>query len=196
MALLALVGCDAAPSPSSPAPIATSFATELVSFTLGTDGGMGQSSLPGIVLGPPQGAGDVSGSTDTLSLGKGGVVVLGFGDRPIVDGPGADLVVFENAFFAGGNPSAVYAELGEVSVSADGQTWATFPCDPSASGPPWPGCAGWTPVQESGAGGEAFDLATVGLTEARYVRIEDVAGKGSGAAAGFDLDAVGVINRR
>lgn len=44
----------------------------------------------------------------------------------------------------------------------------------------------------SGAGGDAFDLATVGLAQARYVRITDLnLGTGlAGSAEGFDLDAV------
>ena len=48
----------------------------------------------------------------------------------------------------------------------------------------------------SGAGGDAFDLADVGLSEARFIRITDVdsqVGFG-GAAEGFDLDAVVVLH--
>ncbi|GAB4222079.1 MAG: hypothetical protein Kow0062_17830 [Acidobacteriota bacterium] len=50
----------------------------------------------------------------------------------------------------------------------------------------------------SGAGGDAFDLATVGLTEARFVRITDAAtGNGfPGAAEGFDMDALVVLHGR
>ncbi|MCP3982490.1 MAG: hypothetical protein GY716_24580 [bacterium] len=50
----------------------------------------------------------------------------------------------------------------------------------------------------SGAGGDAFDLATVGLTEARFVRITD-GGTSlgfAGAGAGFDLDAVVALHAR
>lgn len=50
----------------------------------------------------------------------------------------------------------------------------------------------------SGAGGDAFDLATVGLSEARFVRITDgntVSGP-QGAGEGFDLDAVVVLHGR
>jgi hypothetical protein len=50
----------------------------------------------------------------------------------------------------------------------------------------------------SGAGGEAFDLATVGLDEARYVRITDadVRNGPPGSAEGFDLDAVIALHAR
>ena len=43
-------------------------------------------------------------------------------------------VVFENAFWPGGVRSMVYAELGEVSVSEDGETWLSFPCDHEGDG--------------------------------------------------------------
>jgi hypothetical protein len=48
----------------------------------------------------------------------------------------------------------------------------------------------------SGAGGDAFDLATVGLAEARFVRITDAdsAIGFEGSAEGFDLDAVVVLH--
>ena len=50
----------------------------------------------------------------------------------------------------------------------------------------------------SGAGGDAFDLATVGLPEARYVRITDAgtAAGATGSAEGFDLETVVVLHGR
>ncbi|RMG42520.1 MAG: hypothetical protein D6718_13830 [Acidobacteria bacterium] len=50
----------------------------------------------------------------------------------------------------------------------------------------------------SGAGGDAFDLATVGLAEARFVRITDAGAQNGfpGAAEGFDLDALVVLHGR
>jgi hypothetical protein len=50
----------------------------------------------------------------------------------------------------------------------------------------------------SGAGGDAFDLATVGLSEARFVRITDgnAVNGAPGAGEGFDLDAVVVLHGR
>ena len=67
------------------------------------------------------------------------------------------------------------------------------------------GCAGWTPALEYDAsavvpldpavtGGDAFDLADVGLSHARFVRVTDVSNAGAEPSAGFDLDAVGVVH--
>jgi hypothetical protein len=182
------------------------YATEVVRFTPGDAAGFGQNKLPGVVLGPPSGRGFERGSLDVLSLGVGGEIVLGFGDRSIVDGSGADFVVFENAFFAGGDPSKPFAEPGEVSVSEDGETWVTFACDAQdGDGAEVTGCAGVSPTLEFDAaklvpidpektGGDAFDLADVSLREARFVRIRDLSETGVAPSAGFDLDAVGIIH--
>jgi hypothetical protein len=50
----------------------------------------------------------------------------------------------------------------------------------------------------SGAGGDAFDLETVGLTEARFVRVSDADTQIGfpGTGEGFDLDAIVVLNGR
>lgn len=50
----------------------------------------------------------------------------------------------------------------------------------------------------SGAGGDAFDLADVGLSEARFVRVVDgeTLNGAPGSAEGFDLDAVVVLHGR
>jgi len=50
----------------------------------------------------------------------------------------------------------------------------------------------------SGAGGDAFDLADIGLAEARFVRITDADSRNgpTGPAEGFDLDAVVVLHGR
>jgi hypothetical protein len=179
---------------------AAAYATQVVSVSYGPGAGFGQADMPGIVLGPPHGGGCCAGSLDVLSLGNGGEIVLGFGPATIVDGPGPDFIVFENPFEIGGNPDAIFAELATVAVSADGVSWREFPC--TASEPPWGSCAGWHPVYQDGdtgpldpsaAGGDAFDLADVGLSEARYVRIVDRADL-EGAAGVFDLDAVGIVH--
>lgn len=94
--------------------------------------------LPGIVLGPPAGAGLMAGSLDVVSLGAatnndngatapyGGHIILDFGE-PIWNGPGADFTVFENVFYIGGDPERRFMEPAVVSVSQDGQVWHTFP---------------------------------------------------------------------
>ncbi len=179
------------------------FATSVVSVTYGAGAGFGQPSMPTAVLGPPKGAGNAKGGTDVVSLGTGGVIVLGFGGEGIRDGAGPDFAVFENAFFAGGDPSKPFIEPAEVSVSEDGQNWMEFPCQSDAS--PYEGCAGIRPVlsnPDNGispfdpqqAGGDWFDLAWVGMSQARYVRIRDRSTAGAAGSAGFDLDAVVVRN--
>ncbi|WP_426735575.1 cell surface protein [Myxococcus faecalis] len=193
-------GTDASPSrPADP------YADEVVEYLPGPGAGFGQDRFPSIVLGAPVGAGLDSGSLDVLSLGQGGSITLRFTDIAVVDGPGVDLLVFENGFLIAGGPRA-FTERGRVSVSDDGVQWHEFPCAPSDATNNYPGCAGVRPVTANPAagisatdpavaGGDGFDLATVGLARARYVRIVDAGTNGSaGTSAGFDLDAVAVVN--
>ncbi|MBI3541287.1 MAG: Ig-like domain-containing protein, partial [Deltaproteobacteria bacterium] len=188
-----------------PYPMA-SYAQEVVSFTQGT-GVFVTTSDPDKVLGPPQGWGAFQGSGDVLSLGFDGVIVVGFKDYLIFDGPGIDFTVFENPF--GDLVTWSFAEPGVVGVSNDGITFVEFPCDLSR----WPyrGCAGVNPVfgnltltppidptDPTVSGGDFFDLADVGLQTARYIRIRDRTAyrqNGTGPTInGFDLDAVAIVN--
>lgn len=189
------------------------FVTSVVSATYGDCAGFGLPSMPGVVLGPPAGAGSMSGGLDVVSLGFEGEIVLSFEPNAVVDGPGADFLVFENAFWAAGDPNKPAAELAEVSVSEDGVTWKTFTCTPGAA-PPYPGCAGWrpvytapgngiSPVDPQAAGGDPFDLAELGMTSARFVRIRDrgtVPCPSNPAyrvnTVGFDLDAIAVVHAK
>ncbi len=208
------------------------FADAVVDVSIGTDGGFGVSFLPDIVLGPPQGGGLLQGSLDVFSLGLGGRLELEFVDNVIVDGPGVDLLVFENPFLEddGGFTGPPFMEPGRVSVSQDGFTWFSFPCalDPAEEPQLHPGCAGVYPVLSKpvapfshasiptevpiedligvdiflltvpeGAGGDAFDLADVGLSWARYLRVESASFATPPAAApavGFDFDAAAAVN--
>ncbi len=179
------------------------FASEVIDVSYGPGAGFGQARMPHIVFGSPNGAGVSAGSLDVVSLGNGGQITLGFLDQRIIDGDGPDFIVFENAFFAGGQESAVFAELATVEVSPDGETWFAFPCTATAA--PFGGCAGWHPVfantsdptidpqDPSEAGGDAFDLAELGLSEARFVRITDRADL-TGLNGAFDLDAVALVH--
>jgi hypothetical protein len=193
---VAVGGCDPSAAP-------TRFISCLLSYEPGAGAGFGQDKLPAIVYGPPVGAGTANGSADVLSLGGGGEIAFGFGGNAIVDGPGVDFVVFENAFDIAGNPMAPYAEPGVVSVSDDAETWVDFPCQKDAY--PYTGCAGWHPVLTSPdnglspfdpttAGGDPFDLADIGVTHARYVRIRDVSLHGAAPTEGFDLDAAAIVH--
>jgi hypothetical protein len=203
--VLALSACGS-DGGDQPAETPLPYASEVVRFEPGDGAGFGEDDLPGVVLGPPEGKGREAGSLDVLALGIEGAIELGFGSSSIVDGVGPDFVVFENAFWPGGVAEQVFAELGEVSVSEDGETWLSFTCDTAGRGDgTFPGCAGWSPTLEYDpkavvpldpelSGGDAFDLADVGLASASFVRIRDVSRAGSSPTAGFDLDAVGVVH--
>jgi hypothetical protein len=198
--------------------------------------GFGFANLPGIVLGPPGDSLPTLGSLSVVSLGRTGEITLEFTDNLITDGPGPDLIVFENSFFAGSVPTSpdqdysVAADLGRVQVSADGVSFFEFPFSRDAlarvGDAALPrsllleliGLSGITPTFTgnwsipddplswdaggtggvSGAGGDAFDLADVGLSEARFVRIIDSGAPTgfTGSGEGFDLDAVVAVNSR
>ena len=178
-----------------------SFAAEVGDFTPGEGAGFGGASMPDVVLGPPAAGSGGGASLDVLSLGAGGSIVLAFGDRVIVDGPGPDFIVFENVFQVNGTDT-FFQELGEVSIAENPGEFHVFTCVPGESEE---GCAGRKPTEDFPfdqevhldpelTGGDAFDLADLGLTTARWVKIQDVSHNGSGTTAGFDLDAVGLVN--
>ena len=189
---------DAGTRPADP------YADAVVSFEPGDGAGFGQDRFPSVVLGPPVGVGPDNGSLDVLSLGRQGRITLRFTDVGLIDGPGVDLLVFENAFSVPG--AGTWAETGAVEVSEDGASWRAFSCAATEVDAGYPGCAGVRPVQANPAngvsatdpavaGGDGFDLATVGLSRARYVRITDTGANGyAGTSGGFDLDAVAVVN--
>lgn len=186
------------------------FAARVIAFdTRGNAGG--GIFAPANMLGAPQGGGLGQGSLHVHSLGSGGWATLGF-DVTIVDGPGCDLIVSENAFSAGGFD--VFAEAVYVAVSSDGVNFARFPS--RYAGPGWAagalgvrphgsyaGLAGQSPVfpftdprDVVDAGGDAFDLADLGgdplvvlgvvdLQAIHFVRLTDV-------RSGIDRDSNGV----
>ena len=133
-----------------------------------------------------RGAGMGSGSFDVYALNytTRPYLVVGFGDYAITDGPGADLVVFENGFLAASSETYFFMDPITVEVSSDGVTWRAMPFDyvtgdervyvptPEA----WEGVAGTLPVlfhEETNAvdpfgpmaGGNAFDLAELGESD-------------------------------
>jgi hypothetical protein len=191
-------GSDTGGSDTGGEPGSDPFADAVVSFEPGPGAGFGADLFPDVVLGPPTGAGN-AGSLDVLSLGNQGEIVLMFDDIGLVDGDGPDLLVFENPFTG-------WYETGVVAVSDDGETWHEWPCDAEDAANRYPGCAGvglvWThpdndidPTDPETAGGDAFDLAELGIERARYVRIRDSGfNTYDGTAGGFDLDAVAVVH--
>jgi hypothetical protein len=200
-------GGDAALEAAPDAP-PSRFITSVVSFKPGTCAGYVGTGMPGVVYGPPVGLGSGAGSTDVASLGKGGEIIVAFAPNAIVDGPGVDFIVFENPFIIDGTDD-LYAEPGEVSVSNDLETWSTFPCTQTTQDAPYGQCAGVNPVfsnpdndispfDTAHAGGDAYDLASLGVTQARYVRIRNIVTSETCPAGydkyGFDLDAIAIVN--
>lgn len=177
------------------------FADAVADFSPGDGAGFGQALFPGNVLGAPEGGptdfSPQSSEEHLLSLGRAGSITLAFIDEVIVDGPGIDLLVFENVLIntVDGDP---FVEVATVEVSTDGITWAEFPFDMVSPDPPIPpatiptittdhfphGFAGLAPTRSNSsngvdptdpavAGGDGFDLADVGLALAAFVRITD-----------------------
>ncbi|MBK8481899.1 MAG: hypothetical protein IPL40_12080 [Proteobacteria bacterium] len=190
----------------------------IVRWQPGPGAGHGASALPGVIQGGPTGGGARHGAVEgVLAFGVGGELIVDFGDHEIIDGSGPDFIVFENAFETG--PFSSFSEPAVVGLSrtspADG-AFKDFPCDLAATsgdaaGARWPhpGCAGvravlanvgrncLTPTDPTQAGGDAFDLATLGWESARWLRLRDAGIAQSGLTTkGFDLDAVLLINYR
>ena len=158
----------------------------------------------------------------TVAVGSssGGYVTLGF-DTAITDGNGDDFAIWENGFVINGTGGLVYAELGYVSVSTDGENWATFSSVSltEASSNPYVdpsdvyNLAGNFKASE-GTGFDLSDLADndavignlVDLSTINYIMITDVVSgtdtdslgnviyDGMSYGGGADWDAVGVIN--
>lgn len=183
------------------APIDTVFA-----FTPGSgqNAGQGPGVFPMNVMGTPSRAArtDVpeNDPRQVCSIGLNGVMTVGWKNAVVVDGPGADFTIFENAFRYGNGK--LYAEPASVEVSKDGRQWVMFPFDTTT----FVGCAGRTPTvgdrdpwDPSVSGGDQFDLASIGMDSVRYVRITDRTALlmrqptnplYDPTLTGFDLDAV------
>jgi hypothetical protein len=175
------------------------------SFAFGTGQriGRGGAFFPANVLtGPSLLARDTVPATDPreiCSIGLGGSITLGLRRGLIVDGPGTDFTVFENAFRYG--PGRIYAEPATVEVSRDGLEWRMFPYDSASCR----GLAGLTPTSGQDpfdpqrSGGDRFDLADIGMDSVRWVRLQDVTSIildnpaspfFDPTLSGFDLDVV------
>lgn len=166
----------------------------VVAFTPGDAGGA-RSDEPAVVLGPPRGGGAFTGSLHTISLGLNGQIVVAFEDNVVVDRPGPDFTVFENAFLKLGETTLdPYAEPGTVSVSADGVTWATFPCAVDV-GPHHPGCAGIYPVfadADDPAAPSPFVPSTAPIASLVGVDIDEFVPPAGSGGDTFDLADVGI----
>jgi hypothetical protein len=157
----------------------------------------------------------VGDSFDIVCLGRSGSITMTFSGG-IGDGPGYDFAIFENSF------SDTFLELAYVEVSSDGINFFRFDNDSLTKNP----TAGTVyPTDITGLAGKyrqgygtPFDLdeltgisQLLDVNNIGYVRLVDIVGNGtyldtSGdiiydpypttGSAGFDLDAVGVLNMR
>jgi hypothetical protein len=156
------------------------------------------------------------GSLHVHSLGIQGWLALGF-DGAIADGPGADFIVSENAFYV--VLPAAFAEVAFVEVSSNGADYARFPAfywGPQSSGGTsialvgsYSGLAGQTPVYAGSgalvdpqdvceAGGDAFDLADLRdhpLVRAGRLDLQAISSVRLVDVRDGDLDARGVAIR-
>ncbi|MBP7830543.1 MAG: DUF4465 domain-containing protein [Kiritimatiellae bacterium] len=169
--------------------------------------------IPANALGPASGD-----SFGIVCLGDGGAITMTF-DLPIADGPGPDFAIFENAF------GDDFLELAWVEVSSDGTNFFRFVNHSlTASAVPFFGAsmqatnlAGLAGKYRQGFG-TPFDLRELDavsplldVMSVGWVRLVDIVGDGSctdsfgnavydpyptESSAGFDLDAVGVLNYR
>ncbi|MDZ4745553.1 MAG: hypothetical protein SGJ05_06080, partial [bacterium] len=103
----------------------------VVAFTPGTKQTSGQTPafFPKNIVGVPDPRADtavpVTDPRSVCSIGYGGTITVGFSNHVVVDGPGADFTVFENAFLF--SSTRTYAEPATVEVSRDGIIYKLFP---------------------------------------------------------------------
>ena len=164
-----LIGC---------APLADEALADVVVDAPGADPSMAYGDPMRAVNGV-RGGGATMGSTDVYSLNytTRPYVTLRWSGRRVTNGPGADFVVFENAFRVPTSADDYFMDPIVVAVSLDGQRWVELPHHYAAHDPrsysarieDWVGFAGVTPVLvnddtnrmswlDPRAGGDAFDL--------------------------------------
>ena len=154
---------------------------------------------PALAINGVRGAGNENGRREVFSLGTrvepadeaDAHLTLAWSGRVVVDGPGADFAVFENAF-APELDRHHFVEPAIVELSVDGETWVAMPHDylaPDEAGysddpSHWRGFAGIQPVylhEEENpvdpmdaalAGGDHFDLADLPDDDANAAAIK------------------------
>lgn len=173
--------------------------------------GQDSESFPMNIFGPPSALAKytvpASDPKDICSIGLDGEIIVGNKSHYIIDGPGPDFTIFENAFMRLAD-SMIFAEPGIVSVSENGIDFIEFPYDSISL----EGCAGVGPTNgdkdpfnPSESGGNSFDLASIGLSKAKYIKIKDITRVVTYdtkhkyysplfIVSGFDLDAIAIIN--
>ena len=196
---------------------ASSFATEVVSYTAGSNASAGYTD-PDRALGSPlrnTGSGPFDGdltpfnapyqASDVVSIGAGGSLTVKF-DHQVADDAsnpyGIDLLVFGNAFLgidfdSGLALDQVFGEPGHIAVSQDGVTWFDVPAQADVL---YPTFAYQDPTGPFSSGGTIPTSYTRPVNPA--LGSADFAGKttaelaalyaGSGGGAGIDLSPLGL----
>ena len=197
---------------------ASSFATEVVSYTPGTNVSAGYDN-PATSLGAPArvtGTGPFDGdvtpfnapyqASDVVSVGAGGELTVRF-DHRVMDDPtnpyGVDLLVFGNSFLGldfdtGIANGTIFDEPGQIAVSQDGVHWIDVPnvfadsLFPTLGFRNTPG-----PFASGGTIPTSFTKAVNPALTAASFAGQDIAGvsalyAGSGGGAGIDLSALGL----
>jgi len=176
-------------------PVLAAWATSIDVLRGPTD--MSNPEADTVTSGDPQ---DVLGpyTPSGVSLGDGGMATLTF-DQLLVDGEGADFVIFENGFPSG---DGYFLELAFVEVSSDGETFVRFPAtsltDTSTQvgtfGLLRPGNLRNLAGRFPGTIGTPFDLAELrgaprlNVDSISHVRVVDVVGSIDPAYASYDQD--------
>ncbi|WP_299626046.1 hypothetical protein [Pelagibius sp.] len=150
--------CDDAEGPDP-------YADEVIGWAFGSPRSSEGPSRPSFALGAP----DYTGShrdPGLMTLGCGGQLTVMFSDNDLVDGPGADLRIFEPGD----------REAYSVEVSVDG--------------------AEWQKLGRAEGGNSSFDLSAIAAGDEifRFVRITDAKSFCEGARPGADIDAVEALN--
>ena len=146
--------------------------------------------------------------SEVLSLGIGGEIIVGWKNGYIVDKEGPDFIIFENVF-SNYQETKIFVEPAIISVSKDGINFVEFPYNTETL----EGLAGinWINGSENCfdynlSGGDAFDLADIGMDSIRYIKIKDTSLLAAklptnhkyyspvGVLTGFDLDAVVLLH--
>ncbi|MBL8738749.1 MAG: hypothetical protein JNL12_20135 [Planctomycetes bacterium] len=151
----------------------------------------------GGIFDPTQALGAPLGATHVHSLGIGGALTLEF-TPPIVDRPGADLMVAENPFRLAGNETNTFAEVAFVEVSSNGVDFVRFPAryfgapsSPGAFGTmpvgAYANLAGQTPMLATSPGADPLDLVEAG---GDAFDLGDLLGESLVVAGLVDLQAV------
>lgn len=205
---------------ASPSAFASSFASQVVSYTSGSNAAPGYGD-PNTALGSPArttGSGPFDGdvtpfnapyaASDVVSIGAGGSLVVRF-DHPVSDAAanpyGVDLLLFGNAFlgldFGTGlaDGTLIFTEPGLISVSQDGVTWFDVP-GLTADGSLFPTLAYQNPPGPFDFGGTVPTSYTRAVNPA--LSAADFAGLttaqiaalygGSGGGTGIDLAPLGL----